>query len=262
MNIFNYLKKSNNIKSTNVDNLKYLFEMPRHVPTVVDLNGVHFNIPDGPSFYQMHDEIYNHEIFKFSCDHDSPRIIDCGANYGVSMFYFKKLYPKCHLTGIEADPSIFTILSGNISRLNCDNITLIQKAVCDGDHPICFTQDYADGGRINTSVDSEGGSITVDPIKLDAVIDGPIDFIKIDIEGAEIDALLGCKKINMVKNLFFEYHSFAGLPQRLHEVLSYLSQNGFRYYIKPIFAQHQPFVTVHQYAGFDLQLNVSCIRND
>ena len=41
-------------------------------------------------------------------------VIDCGANIGMSITYFKRLYPKSKIIGFEPDPKIFETLKKNI----------------------------------------------------------------------------------------------------------------------------------------------------
>ena len=48
---------------------------------------------DGPSFYMMHKEIYRDKAYLFRRQRDTPLIIDCGSNYGVSILWFKKIIP-------------------------------------------------------------------------------------------------------------------------------------------------------------------------
>src|SRR5688572_3562695 len=38
-------------------------------------------------------ELFEDEIYRFTAAHSSPLIIDCGANIGLSILYFKQLYP-------------------------------------------------------------------------------------------------------------------------------------------------------------------------
>ena len=83
-----------------------------------------------------------------------------------------------------------------------------------------------------------------------------------DIEGAERRVLTDCvEELRNVKRLFVEYHSFAGQPQELKEVISVLSDTGFRLYLEPAGPlSHQPFEkrTIHK--GMDSLVNIFGIR--
>src|SRR5688572_17057445 len=50
-------------------------------------------------FWFLHsvDEIFVEEVYKFKAESDHPVILDCGANIGLSLVYFKKLYPNAHI---------------------------------------------------------------------------------------------------------------------------------------------------------------------
>lgn len=55
------------------------------------------NLPDAPSFVYQFKEIFFDEIYKFKTQKNNPIIIDCGANAGISILYFKKLYPNSEI---------------------------------------------------------------------------------------------------------------------------------------------------------------------
>src|SRR6478609_6702107 len=42
-------------------------------------------------------EYFGDQRMKFECKSESPVIIDCGANVGVSVIYFKSLFPKAQI---------------------------------------------------------------------------------------------------------------------------------------------------------------------
>ena len=70
---------------------------------------------DVESFLHMRNEIFEKEIYRFSSDIENPKIIDCGANIGLSAIYFNRLYPKAEITAFEAEPAIFKTLKKNVS---------------------------------------------------------------------------------------------------------------------------------------------------
>jgi FkbM family methyltransferase len=43
-----------------------------------------------------------------------PVIIDCGGNIGLSVLYFKYLFPNSVITVFEPSPPVFEILKENI----------------------------------------------------------------------------------------------------------------------------------------------------
>lgn len=236
-----------------------LLNLPRYTPTHVDIGHSRFDITDAASFLASYNEIFVDKIYKFDTDIDIPTIIDCGANLGVSVMYFKSLYPNAILTAVEADPAIFSVLSDNINRANLGNVTLINRAVSGTHDDVLFNIEGADGGRVY-AYDEAKATQRVQAITLDDLITGPVDFLKIDIEGAETAALAACSKLSKVKEAFIEYHSFSDDRQSLAEILSILSDAGFRYLIQTQHCSPRPFTEKLVHMNMDLQLNIFAIR--
>ena len=49
-------------------------------------------IHDIASFDLCYDELFVQEMYNFLAKRTNPYIIDCGANLGMSIVYFKELY--------------------------------------------------------------------------------------------------------------------------------------------------------------------------
>jgi FkbM family methyltransferase len=237
---------------------EYLLLKKRYRKISVNLLGRPFEIADGVSFYWSHKEIFIDEIYKFRCDSDNPVILDCGSNYGTSILYFKSIYPNSTITGIEADPEIFKILKKNINNRYSD-ISLLNKAISNKKGPIKFYTEGADGGRAHKINDSSQTNI-IDAISLDILIDKKIDFLKMDIEGAETDVLCDSKNLKNVQQLFIEYHSFVDERQKLGDLLTVLSKNDFRFYIHTQLCSKKPLLEDKTQLGMDLQLNIFAKR--
>ena len=238
---------------------EYLLNKKRYEVQTVNLLGTPFDVSDAHSFYYSHREIFIDCIYKFNTKQKIPKIIDCGSNYGTSLVYFKSLYPRSEIIGIEPDPNIFTILEKNINIRKYNGVTLINKAVSSKKGKVKFFIEGADGGRIHSMSESKG-SYEIETLRLDDVIDDEIDFLKMDIEGAETDTICGLKKINRIKEIFIEYHSFADKNQTLGKLLNFLKQSGFRYYIQTIFCSPRPLIEPELQLGMDLQLNIFAKR--
>jgi len=106
-------------------------------------------------------------------------------------------------------------------------------------------------------------SYQVETTKLDQYINRPIDFLKIDIEGAEYNVLKSIKsKLGNVRNLFIEYHSFSDKEQVLNEILSILTECKFRYYIEHVGVRsHHPFIKISSFQNMDIQLNIFAYKH-
>jgi len=68
----------------------------------------------------------------------------------------------------------------------------------------------------------------VDAIALDELITEHTDLLKLNIEGAEIEALEGTDNaLQLVKIAIIQYHCFKGETNKLPELLALLGGNGF-----------------------------------
>lgn len=235
-----------------------LLQRPRYVPGSVMLGGKEFVFADARSFYYSYREIFLGGIYEFATDRADPLIIDCGSSYGTSILYFKTLFPAARIIGFEADPYIFEFLSTNIATYRLESVEIFNRAVWFEETELNFQREYADSGRLTD--DTEGDIIRVRTAKLSDFLTEEVDLLKVDIEGAEVDVLTQIKTMENVRRLFVEYHSFAGKPQRLDEVLSLLYKEGYRYQIQTQLGSKQPFIDDVQYLGMDMQLNIFASR--
>mgnify|MGYP000270502227 CR=1 FL=1 len=225
---------------------------PRFQKMSVKLLGKDFQVPDIASFLSTYQELFVNKIYEFKSDSDNPVILDFGANIGLSILYFKSLYPSSTIIAYEADPKIFQLLKENVGRL--PGVTLYNKAVWNETTILSFSPDGADGGRISNGK----GLIEVEAVNItDVLNDTQADFIKMDIEGAEIDVIPSCKgRLGSTKHFFCEYHSMVNESQRLDLILSTFRDEGFRIHIQTISPSHKPFMNRNIESGFDMQLNI------
>ena len=240
------------------DNLK---KIPRYTAAKTVLLNKNIEIADAPSFFSMYSEIFEKEVYKFKTETEKPYIIDCGANIGLSIIYFKKLHPEAEIIGFEPDKRIFDMLKNNIKSFDLNNVQLIQKALWNKAGETTFSSEGADAGRL---ADKSGttNTATTATTSLRNYLGRPVDFLKIDIEGAETVVMEDCADLLInVQNLFVEYHSFGDKEQKLDILLSILKKAGFRYYIYNFGAlTHHPFEEKKTYLGMDMQLNIYACR--
>jgi FkbM family methyltransferase len=240
------------------DDYKFLKTIPRFVETSVKFLNTSIKVPDVASLLFLNHELFGLEIYKFETSKKAPLIVDCGANIGMSIIYFKKLYPNAKIIAFEPDKKIFDYLKYNTNSFKFDNIELINKGLWKEETTLKFFSEGSDGGRIAIENDINN-IIQIETIKLSNYLkNNEVDFLKIDIEGAETEVLLECKdEIKNVRNLFIEYHSFSNEKQTLSVILDILENNGFRYYIEHIGVKsNHPFCNITNYLGFDSQLNI------
>ena len=123
--------------------------------------------------------------------------IDGGVNYGYYSFFLTN--HGCKVIGIEANPKMIPFIVKSAILNNCvDKFTLINKAISDNDNDIIKLGLLP--SSLNSTVvkrDDLIGSFEVGTVTLDAVAKqfGKIDFVKLDIEGAEEMAWNGMQKL-------------------------------------------------------------------
>jgi FkbM family methyltransferase len=222
--------------------------------TTIKLNGRLIDVPDVASFLSTYQELFVNKIYKFDSKKENPVILDFGANIGLSIIYFKSLYPSSTVIAYEADPNIFQSLTRNVGDL--PGVILHNKAIWNENTTLSFHSEGADGGCIGTQ--GEKGLINVDAVNVVDVLDSSnADFIKMDIEGAESIVLPACKgKLDKAQHIFCEYHSRVNEQQELDSILTTLRNEGFRIHIQSINPSHRPFVGHEIDSGFDMQLNI------
>lgn len=238
-----------------------LFKRKRFKPYTSTFRGHSLHVHDHASFRLGRNELFKEEVYKFTSDKKNPFIIDCGCNIGMSILYFKSLYPAATILGFEADPYIFSFLEKNIKSYRLENVTLINKAVWDAeDETLSFLAEGGAGGRLEQR--SSGSKyIDVKTARLKNYISREVDFLKLDIEGAEHKVIADCAdELKFVKTLFIEYHSMPGVEQNLHHILEIANNAGFRYHIKEAYTTPYPFIERKLNVGMDLQLNIFCYR--
>lgn len=238
-------------------------------------------------FLQSVEEIFVKEVYKFNSPNPQPVIIDCGANWGLSVIYFKVRFPDAVIYAYEADDEIFKLAAENLAAFDYSNVNLYNKAIWNKNTRLTFSSEGSVGGSVsdlqinsykdygNAPPDTWIGNYNtyfgvhkitekkVEAVRLKDLLKqyAAIDFLKIDIEGAEHKVITDCaRELYRVKTMFVEYHSSPNHPQVLDEILKVITQSGFRYYIKEAANNYtHPFIREKELL-YDLQLNIFCFR--
>lgn len=236
-----------------------LWSRLRHINRYNDcsakLHNWHLTIPDNLSFLYSYKEIFVDKIYAFKWENKSPNILDLGSNIGLSILFFKSLYPDSKITGFEADSKIFKYLEKNINENSVSQVRLVNKAIWYENTSLNFASEGADAGKIsNGESNSRVEAIDI----LEVLSSQKFDFLKMDIEGAEEFVIPRCRGfLNDLKFIFIEYHSKLGEKQCLDEILLILKEAGFRIHIRDVNNSNlSPFLEIKTQSGFDLQLNI------
>lgn len=123
-------------------------------------------------------------------------VLDLGANIGYYTLIFARLVgEEGKVFAFEPDPDNFALLTKNVTANGYRNVTPVQKAVSNETRKVrlYLCEDNKADHRIYAS-DQGRESIEIEAIRLDDYFEdyeGKIDFIKIDVQGAEGGALEG-----------------------------------------------------------------------
>jgi FkbM family methyltransferase len=164
-------------------------------------------------------------------------VVDAGARIGAfSAKISAALGEEGRIIAIEPEPRNFARLRKNIEANRLNNVVAIQKALWSQKQPLDM---YLSGNAAAHSMycdafySSTGDSISVEADTLDGILKewdiASVDFIKMDIEGSEIEALKGMQKVleSQVHLAIAAYHPVEG--RLAHTVIApQLTQLGFK----------------------------------
>jgi FkbM family methyltransferase len=168
---------------------------------------------------------------------EGMNVLEAGANIGYYLLIESKILAGGgKIYAFEPDPRNLEMLKINVEKNKLEKmVDIYPYAVSDKDHKTKFY--IAEESNLNTMVDSGGGSdkyIDVEARKIDGFeeIEEEINFIRMDIEGYEYEAIRGMmetiKKSPKVKILVEVHPNFYTEERDFTKVAEDLFENGFR----------------------------------
>lgn len=167
---------------------------------------------------------------------DGARIVDGGANIGISALYLLTNYPQARLEAYEASPTAFELLQKTVqsSNINSDRYSLINKALHTKDDAIDFFVLPHCASALNSSIsgrdslDELGEKIQVDAVDFRKVIEKPVDFMKLDVEGHEYE-LLSLPEVSpaTIRSMAVEFHDLAQNRQKFTDLFDKFRDQGY-----------------------------------
>ena len=205
-------------------------------------------------------EIFVDDIYKMIFQTETPLIIDCGANIGLSILYMKKKFPSARIIAFEPDMFNYDLLEKNTGIYK--NIELRNQAVWNENTKLYFENTGTMGSSVIPAGKSSNQSF-IDAIRLKDLLTQRIDFLKLDIEGAEFKVIEDCRNsLHLIENLFIEYHGNFNQIKELNTIFEILRENAFFYYIKEAANVYPtPFYRGDNKPVFDIQLNIFCFKS-
>ena len=120
---------------------------------------------------------------------DAACVWDLGATLGYTAADLARRFPRAQLTAVEADPSTCAVARENLAPL-APRVAVVCGAVWTARGEVRLRVDSADSQAAAVASGDGVAVPAVDPAGLPVGPDGRVDYVKMDIEGAEA-AVLG-----------------------------------------------------------------------
>ena len=182
-------------------------------------------------YHILKKEIWGEDIYYFESKNPSPFIIDVGSHIGLSLLYFKSIFPNSAILSFEPNPYTFEILKKNVEGNNLKDIELKNIGVWKEDGKrILYIDSTANEWHSNSSLlpnswtgNEETEGIEIQCERLSKYILSTVEMLKIDIEGIELTVVREIEsKLPFVENITIEYHPTK--ENRLEDLLKILNR--------------------------------------
>lgn len=223
--------------------------------SVVRVGGLRLRVTDGANAYMQYKDEFVRRNYAFARAGSAPLVIDGGANIGMFTLATLRDHPDARVIAFEPDPAVLALLRENLERNGARNVTVVNAALGAADGEMEFTPDGQAGGALvaagtrapgtpaGNAAPAGGAPMRVRVERLSRYLDRDVDFLKLNIEGAELDVLRELEasgRIGRVRAMVIEYHGWPGGEQRLGPLLSLLDSAGFRFLVHDQDEQSNP----------------------
>ena len=184
-------------------------------------------------------EIFVHEPYYFKSIKNDPVIYDCGGNIGVSVLYFKYLYPDAIIKVFEPSPRVFTLLQKNMNVNNLRNVSVYNVALSDseGNIDLFVKKEMSLATTVSEKERQDGKRVSVKKDRLSKYINKEVDLLKLDVqlsEGAIFNDLgTSNNTLRQVNRTIMEFHySFFEKNNNLSDIIKNFEKYNFFYKIE------------------------------
>lgn len=221
--------------------------------TIIDSgDGARFNVRVNTSDILVIWEIWKAKIYddtRFPI-HPEDIVVDIGGHIGGFAVRAARLAHRGQVYAYEASGKNFAMLEKNQKLNDANNLHIHNKAVSHRRGELRFFMPGNNGALGSLMQESDSPMETVQATTLtDIIRDNSIehiDYLKVDVEGAEYDILFNCpaETLEKVKNMVMEYHEFDGDKRTHRDLVNLLEANGFTVFVEDgIFPQKYLFGT-------------------
>lgn len=203
-----------------------------------------FYFPSFEYFEGLFTEIFFKETYYISETREPIRVIDCGANIGMSLLYIKIRAPHALVTCFEPNPAARAVLEKNIAANGWgEDVQIFPYALGKKKGTANFFVDdkeaTSSGGSMSLiakNKDQKLDSYLVDVDTLSSYVYEKVDFLKMDIEGGEFDVLeelASQNKFCLISEIQLEYHYVPRVFTRpLSDMLKLFELAGFKTFVQ------------------------------
>jgi FkbM family methyltransferase len=208
-------------------------------PGMVKVLGVRIEYPNqSHALFLMH-EVFVQATYAFHPRSRAPVVVDCGANVGFSTLFFKALHPGATILALEPEPDTCGWLRANVERNALRGVEIRQAAAADRDGTVTLFTPEADPGSLTSSLRNDwakGAGAEVLAVRLSTLIPEPVDFLKLDVEGAEyavIRELVASGALGRIREVVLEFHALSGEPDGPAALEALLAGAGMAVVVQP-----------------------------
>jgi FkbM family methyltransferase len=140
-------------------------------------------------------------------------VLDCGANIGLSVRLWLEHFPQARVVAVEPSSINLPMLERNITAAaeGRDRVSVVKACVAGAPGEVFLDNTNTElAFEMSHTPVANGESVPAKPVPQildEAGIEGDIDLMKCDIEGAEVEVFRDCSAwISRVRNLFAELH--------------------------------------------------------
>ncbi|WP_237107553.1 FkbM family methyltransferase [Nonomuraea sp. MG754425] len=165
------------------------------------------------------------------------RIVDVGANMGISSLYFLRRHLGSTVLAVEPDDHAFALLTSLAGQFR-ERLSVLQCAAASQNGRINLHREPNKPGKLTASINPGAGRvqhIEVRAQRLSELLAGfvVVDLLKMDVEGAETEILhdlIVTGTVRRIHRIVLEVHPGPVEAERVEELLD---RAGFRYEEQP-----------------------------